>query len=202
MAASAPEVATAEQPPESGTPAESPRSRLRINFRSKNVRVIALLVFIMTAEAVVMSMFLPQPAHDDAVEEEAEANQAKGSHGGHGGQGSDHGGGQAGDTLEMTIDKFNTTNSRAVPNTILHVSFTLVAVVAHENQKAFEEEHGAHTHRIRQAIEEICRSATIEDLSDPNLNALKRLIRSEVNKVLHASYVIEVVISEFKTMTQ
>ena len=58
------------------------------------------------------------------------------------------------------------------------------------------------TDRVRQAVVKVARSSNREDLEDPNLSTMKRLIREEINKVLRKSFIIEVVISDFRTMEQ
>lgn len=107
------------------------------------------------------------------------------------------------DAVEVAIDSFSTTNSRAAPGSVIHLTFKLTAVVAAGQDMAFE--HAANQHhnaRVRQAVLKVARSASLEDLNDPNLTTIKRQLREEINKVLRKSYVTEVVISDFKTMEQ
>ena len=59
-----------------------------------------------------------------------------------------------------------------------------------------------HSARVRQLVNQIVRRSSLEDLNDPNLSTIKRLIRQEVNRLLRKSYVIEVVISDIRTMEQ
>jgi flotillin len=41
-----------------------------------------------------------------------------------------------------------------------------------------------HTARIRQAVNKIVRSSSLEELNDPNLGTIKRLVREEINRLL------------------
>ncbi len=107
------------------------------------------------------------------------------------------------DAVEVTVDSFSTTNSRAAPGSVIHLTFKLTAVVSSGQDIEFE--HAANQHhnaRVRQAVLKVARSANLEDLNDPNLTTIKRQLREEINKVLRKSYVTEVVISDFKTMEQ
>ena len=107
------------------------------------------------------------------------------------------------ESVEVAIDSFSTTNSRAAPGSVIHLTFKLTAVVPARQQLDFE--HAAnqqHNARVRQAVLKVARSAGLEDLNDPSLATVKRQLREEINKVLHKSYVSEVVISDFKTMEQ
>ena len=67
---------------------------------------------------------------------------------------------------------------------------------------AFRDTNAAHKYSVRQAVEQIVRKAQREDLNDPNLSTLRRLIREEVNKVLGKSFVIEAVIHDFSMIEQ
>jgi len=105
--------------------------------------------------------------------------------------------------VEVEIHSVNVTNNNAAADTIVHISFKLHALVASDQKSAFEDAVKTNQKaRVREAVEKIARSATLEDLNDSNLSTLKRLLREEVNKVLRQSYVIEVAINDFKTMQQ
>jgi flagellar basal body-associated protein FliL len=107
------------------------------------------------------------------------------------------------DTVEVQIDSFNASNSLAAPGSVLHIRFDLVATVAQGQETAFAElvSKGKQA-RVRQAVIKVARSASLEDLQDPELNVFKRQIKEEINKVLHKSYVNDVIISSFRTMEQ
>jgi hypothetical protein len=107
------------------------------------------------------------------------------------------------DAVEVTIDSFSTTNGRAAPGSVIHLTFKLTAVVGRGQDVAFEAAANQHhSARVRQAVLKVARSASLEDLNDPNLTTVKRQLREEINKVLRKSYITEIVISDFKTMEQ
>lgn len=107
------------------------------------------------------------------------------------------------DTVEVEIDKFNASNSLAAPGSVIHVQFHLVTTVAQGQETIFGElVSKSKQARVRQAVISVARSASLEDLQDPELNVFKRQIKEEINKVLHKSYVNDVIISSFQTMEQ
>ncbi len=97
-------------------------------------------------------------------------------------------------------DPFNCTTRQQESN--LHLRFKVVAVVESGRQVQFRDANTLHKTRVRQAVEKILRSADREDLNDPNLSTLKRLMKEEINKVLGKSYVIEAVIHDFSIIEQ
>jgi flagellar basal body-associated protein FliL len=97
---------------------------------------------------------------------------------------------------------FRCTNSKAAAGAVVHVDFKLVALIPVNQKSTFEEKVKQHDARIRQAIIKVARSSSLDDLNDPNLSTMKRLVREEINKILRKSYVTEVVISDFTTMEQ
>ena len=107
------------------------------------------------------------------------------------------------DLAEIPIDSFNCTNNLVAPGSVLHLSFKVIGVVPAKQQISFEENaNRTHKTRVRQAIERIARSSSLEDLNDPNLSTIKRLIREETNKILGRSYLTEVVVTDFRMIEQ
>lgn len=107
------------------------------------------------------------------------------------------------DSVEVAIDSFSTTNGRAAPGSVIHITFKLTAVVPVGQEIEFDRlANQQNNGRVRQVVEKIARSAGLDDLNDPSLATIKRQLREEINKVLRKSYVTEVVISDFKMMEQ
>lgn len=162
------------------------QSRFR---RGKHLKLILLVAVVMLVEGAVVYCLIPQPAAPApapvtaapvaSADNDSELN-----------------------TAEVRVGKFSCTNSRAA-NGVIHLSFELFAVVARDQELRFadavEKQHKA---RVRQAVDKVVRSSNLDDLDDPNLSTIKRLIREEINKVLRKSYIIEVVISDLQRMEQ
>ncbi|MEX0717926.1 MAG: flagellar basal body-associated FliL family protein [Planctomycetaceae bacterium] len=171
---------------------ESPRTR-RFALDAKKIRVLGLLAVIMAGQALLMLLFLPAPV--ETPTDGAAALLAE--------DGDDGAADLNLSLVEVAIDEFNTTNSRATPGSIIHVSFKLVAIVAANEREPFATAvNGSHEARVREAIEKVVRSTSLDDLRDPSYVMLKRRIKSDINKVLRKSYVIEAVIRDFKTIEQ
>lgn len=103
--------------------------------------------------------------------------------------------------VESELDHFSITNRLAAADTTLQVSFKLYALVAQDQKTPFEtaarEDNKA---RVRESVERLIRTSTLDDLNDPALSSLKRQIREEVNRILRQSYVSEIILSEYKTI--
>jgi flagellar basal body-associated protein FliL len=169
------------------TAEQSPRPKAG----GRKLKILLLLFAVMAVEGAGIYLLLPSPASGGAADEKPAAPDESAK-------------ADVGHTVEVPIEPIvNVTNSLAAPGSIIHVTFKLVAVVPRDQQLAFEDavnvEHNA---RVRQAIVKVARSTNMDDLSDPELSTLKRMIREEMNKVLRKSYVHECVISDFKTMEQ
>src|SRR5690606_19190372 len=115
------------------------------------------------AQAGLMLLLLPAPPENTAAE-------------GHASLSSDEPLPEAKDiaVVESPIGEFNTTNSRASSGSIIHVSFKLVALVAANEREPFAQAvNSTHEARVREAVEKVVRSTSIEDLRDPNYVMLK-----------------------------
>lgn len=169
-----------------------------LNFRSTKVKLLGLLVVVMGIEAAGMYLILPRPssvltdgpAADAATDDNSPDGDPDGTV-------------DPGDGVEVQIDKFNTTNSRARLGSTLHVSFSLIAIVKSNNQQTFTEAaNQIHKARVREAVIKIVRSASMDNLNDPDLSVIKRQIREAVNKVLRNSFILDIVIDDFRQMEQ
>src|SRR5690606_19474065 len=86
----------------------------------------------------------------------------------------DFGSDEGADAVEVVIDSFSTTNSRAAPGSVIHLTFKLTAVVPRGQEMSFE--HAANQQsnaRVRQAVLKVARSAGLDDLNDPKLTTMK-----------------------------
>ena len=157
------------------------------------MRVVLLVVTVMAVEAAVLYVLIsqssaaPPPGSGSAVTGEGVAAPSA----------------LSGDVVEVSVGQFQTTNSIAARGSTVHVTFELTATVSRGQAEAFGGAvKDAHKARIRQAVVQVARSSTMEDLKDPELSVVKRQIKEEINKVLRKSYVNEVIISDYRTMEQ
>jgi flagellar basal body-associated protein FliL len=162
---------------------------------NKLLLIVGLIVLFLMAQIGIICYFFLPPA-TTAVEPEARSKEPVAAVGTPAED-------DSAELAEVEIgDNFRCTNSKAAANSVIHINLKLVALVASRDKIAFSEQVKLHEGRIRQAIIEVARSSSLENLNDPNLSTIKRLIKEKINKVLGKSYILEVVISDFTTMEQ
>lgn len=181
------------------------------------LKLLIILSAAMIGEAVLFFFlgFGGGNAHpvEAATDEHADAAPADGAHGekpahgtghgekGHGAHGEAAKPASTSQFAECELDSYNVTNRQAAADITMQVQFKLVAIVATEQHSSFENlaktEQKA---RVREAVEKLIRKASFEDLYDPSLSVIKRLIREEINRVLRQTYVTDVILSEYKTI--
>jgi len=106
------------------------------------------------------------------------------------------------DLSEVSLGGFSFSNRIAVAGIVLHVDFDLAAVALQNQAATLESQAQRHRGRIREAINAIVRNSNYEELNDPNLATVKRLIHEEINRLLEEDLVIEVVINDVRVLEQ
>mgnify|MGYP003629811935 CR=1 FL=1 len=159
----------------------------RAHSKAKLMKVGGLLLFVIALQ-IGISYWLLSPDQPEEVAEESISKESESL---------------LVNTAEVSIDNFSVTNNIAEPGATIHVTFNLVALVEQGAAADFEamvkENNKA---RVKQAVIEVVRKSSLSDLNDPQLSTMKRMMKEAINKVLKKSYVIETVISEYRTMTQ
>jgi len=180
---------TAISAEESPPPEPSPQRKLKLS--SKKTEILGLLLVVMAVQVAVGCMLLPKPVDPESgnasgTDARLVNDTAKDV-----------------DQVEVEIGQFNPTNRRAAPGSVIHVSFKLTAMVSANLAQTFQAIlRDTHEARVSQAVIKVARSSSLEDLNDVNLDIIKRKIREDVNKVLQKSYIIDVVITQFRTTEQ
>ncbi len=107
------------------------------------------------------------------------------------------------DFTEVELDDYSVTNTTAAQGHTIHVSFKLIAIVSKSSQTQFElVVRKESKNRVKEAVERIIRSASMNDLKDSQLDFVKRRMREDINKNLGNSYINKIVIIEFRLMEQ
>lgn len=164
--------------------------------KSKKLLIGGIVLLVVVVQAVVTYLLLPRHASSEA----AAAHSEKGEHGESHDEHDDESG--TGDMAEVPLGDFGFSNGTAAPGSIMHVDFKMSAITSGKQAASLEAQVKAHQARIRQAVNRIVRSSNLEELNDPSLATIKRLTREEINRLLRKSYVIEVVITDFRLMEQ
>lgn len=172
----------------------------KFSLGSKKVKIAALLLVVMGVQTAVVYLVLPRPT-SGAQEEEGDEHAAHGgdSHG----HGDSHGGhGKGGAAGEVFIADFSSSVT-ASGGTIMFVTFTLHAVISSSSKDEFSTlVSDTYKARVQQSVVKVIRMSSMDELNDPNLDVLKRNLKTEINNVLPQRFVNEVIISEFRTMEQ
>jgi flagellar basal body-associated protein FliL len=180
--------------------------------RSKKPLLIALVVvFVAVGQGVITYFLLPAVSGEGTHGESAKADPSHGetapkddhgghdNHGDHGGHGGSH---SASATVEVSVGEFVCSNGSASPGSILHVTCRVFAITAGNQSSTLESQLNAHQARVRQAVAKILRSSNLEELHDPNMGTVKRLIREELNRLMKKSLVMEIVITDIRVIEQ
>ena len=178
--------------PEEGAAQDAAASKRK----SKKLLIGGIVLVVVAVQAVVTYVLLPRgPAAQAASHDEK---------GGHAEEASDDHDLDIGgtDVAEVRLGDFGFSNGTAAPGSIMHVDFKMSAITSAKQASSLEAQVKVREARIRQAVNRIVRSSNLEELNDPGLTTIKRLARDEINRVLQKSYVIEVVITDFRLMEQ
>ncbi len=107
------------------------------------------------------------------------------------------------DYVEVELDDYSVTNTTAAQGHTIHVTFKLIGLVSKTSQTQFElVAHKEKRNQVKEAVERIIRSASLNDLKDSQLDFIKRRMREDINKTLGNSYINKILIVEFRIMEQ
>ena len=106
------------------------------------------------------------------------------------------------ESAEIALGEFSFSNTAAVPGIIMHVDFKLTALALPSQSAILESQIKRSRERVRETINKVVRSASYDELIDPNLGTLKRMMRDELNRMLDKSLIGEVVINDIRILQQ
>jgi hypothetical protein len=177
------------------------------------VKAIAVVSVIVLAQVGVAGMLLPTAAetreigeklagaeHGDDAHDEAhgENAHAEDSHEGDAhGEADGHAGGHGDGSQEVNLGSYHIVSFNPKTGKSLSVDFELFGTVLANEKPEFEHLYAAHEKRISEQITIAVRGLQSEDLSDPGLGLIKRIILEKTNRALGKPLVREAVISQF-----
>lgn len=188
----------ADVPVQEGAPEAEPAKKSGVMALVKAVAIVSVVVL---AQVCAAAMLIPSAeetrqvakelagdAHGEPHAEEAEAEHAEGEHGaaGHG----EH-------TLEVTLGTYHIVSFNPKTGASLSVDFELFGTVLAEEEAEFLHLYAAHEKRISEQITIAVRGLQADDLTDPGLGLIKRIILEKTNRALGKPLVREAVISQF-----
>lgn len=161
------------------TDPEEPQTEERnAKFRlTKKVKILLLLVLVMAVEAGGFLLLVPGGSAGPD-EESADAADVE--------------------TVEVEVDNFKASNANAAPGRLFQVELKLIGVVAKDQEVTFRlAATKDHKGLVKQEVESVMASASLEELRDSNRSMIKRRIKEKVNKALGRSYLIKVILNDF-----
>ena len=105
-------------------------------------------------------------------------------------------------TKEISLDKFAISAYQPLSTTTLRIDFHLVVVIEADQDEEFQKRLAEKSHRIREKVLVTVRSATINDLADPELDLVKRKLLEEINKLLGKPFIKRIIFSDFRFIEQ
>jgi flagellar basal body-associated protein FliL len=106
------------------------------------------------------------------------------------------------DQAEVSIGDFSNTNSTATPGVTIHFDFKLVAITTGKQQSQLTDLLKKNNARMRQVVGKIVRGASLDDLTDPTVATIRRLVREEINRLIRKSLIEEVVATDIRFVEQ
>lgn len=162
------------------------------------VKIGAVVVLILSAEALIAFLFIPSA---DSVAATAESRYNPGDVPADPVAALDPTASDA-PTVEADLKAYTVTAFQPLSNTTLRIDFHLYGIVAAKDQEEFNTLFTKHEQRVREQVEVTVRSSEITDLTDAGLGLVKRKIHDKVNRILGKSLVQSVIVSEFSFVEQ
>lgn len=107
------------------------------------------------------------------------------------------------DYMEVELDDYSVSNTMAAQGHTIHITFKLIALVSSASKAQFETSAKQDKrNQVKEQVERVIRSASLNDLKDSQLDFIKRRMREDINKILGNSYINKIVIIEYRLMEQ
>ncbi len=165
-------------------------SKKRFKISAKMLIIAGVVAVAMAGSWMLVEMLLAPSAASEEEFEEPDEHAA-------------HTHGSTDDQEEILVGEFSTTNDYASAGESIHLRFKLYAtVVKTEAAEIKESVETVHNARIRAAVIEVCRGASLDDLEDPELGVMRRKIRERINRMLGRTAVSEIYITDYTKLLQ
>lgn len=183
--------------PETNLPDESPAPK-KPGLMTL-IKAVAALSILVLLQVVAVGMFMPSASEtaevakkmvaDEAHEETEEKSEGHGEHGA-GEDAKDH-------MREVSLGDYHVVTYNADSGSTVNVDFELFGTVLASEEPEYLELFAANEIRLREQILVTIRGSDITELSDPDLDLLKRKILEKTNRTLGKPLVYEAVFSKF-----
>jgi hypothetical protein len=157
--------------------------------KSKLPLIIAGVGFVVGVQTVLTIVLMPKPGASKPAEAEKKVEAEPAAE-----ENSDH--------AEVPIGDFSNTNSTATPGVTIHFDFKLTAITTAKAESQLKDLLKSNNARMKQEVGKIVRGASLEDLTDPNVATIRRLVREEINRLIRKSLIEEVVATDIRFVEQ
>jgi flagellar basal body-associated protein FliL len=179
--------APAPAPAAAAEAAAKPKKKL---LSGKQIKLILIVAGVLILPAIGAALLLPK------------GHAASGEQSGEGGaHGEDSHPQKSENLVEVEVGSFSI-SFEPDDSQMWNVSFKLFATITTASQSQFADAGEKYKARLRQAVVEVVRRSSIKDLRDPQLDLMKRALKSQLNNVLPEPYIQEVIVSEIRVMQQ
>jgi flagellar FliL protein len=175
---------------------EAPKQKSGVMMLVKAVAIVSAVVL---AQVSAAAFLIPSAAETREIGKQlAGADHGKKSAEDEHAAGQGHGGGGHGEaTREVTLGVYHIVSYNPKTSASLSVDFELFGTVLAGEQQEFDHLYAAHEKRISEQITIAIRGLQAEDLADPGLGLIKRIILEKTNRALGKPLVREAIISQF-----
>jgi hypothetical protein len=164
------------------------------------VKAVAIVSVVVLAQVCAGSMLIPSAEETKEVGKQLAGSAHDEEHGeeeSHGEAGEHGDGGHGEESHEVTLGTYHIVSFNPKTDSSLAVDFELFGTVLAAEQPEFEHLYAAHEKRISEQITIAVRGLQADDLTDPGLGLIKRIILEKTNRALGKPLVREAIISQF-----
>lgn len=163
--------------------------------KGKLVMIIGAIGLVVVVQTVLTMLLMPKSAPAKPAEDAAKVAAAKTAEE----ETSDD---ADNDSAETTVGDFNCTNSTAAPGVVIHLDFKMAALSNKKQASQLKDLLKSHEARVRQIVGQIVRRSPLEDLNDPNLATIRRMVKEDVNRLIRKSLITDVVLMDVRFVEQ
>jgi flagellar basal body-associated protein FliL len=159
------------------------------------VMIIGAIVVVVIVQTVLTLLLMPKAGATKPTEDAAKVAAAKA-------EAEEKADDTESDTRETNVGDFNCTNNTAAPGVVIHLDFKMAALSTEKHAGTLKELLKNHDARVRQIVGQIVRRSTLEDLNDPNLATIRRLVKEDINRLIRKSLITDIVLIDVRTVEQ
>ncbi len=104
--------------------------------------------------------------------------------------------------VEIELGDFDVTAFQPISQTTMRITFQLYGTIHEDYEREFNELKADNDRRLSEQMIAVIRGASVTDLTDPNLDLIRRKLLDKVNKTIGKQLIKSVIIPEFSYVEQ